>query len=65
MSARLEINLVEAKNLLQKNKLKKNNCFARIYLGNEKQKTKIIENSNDPIWNEIFVLYVYIFYLIF
>jgi len=62
---RLEVTVVAAKNLLQKNKLKKNNCFIRIYLGNQKQKTKTIENSNDPEWKEVFVLYVYsIFYFI-
>lgn len=55
---RLEITVVEATNLLQKNKLKKNNSFARIYLGNQKQKTRIIKNSNDPKWKEVFVLYV-------
>jgi hypothetical protein len=62
---RLEVTVVAAKNLLQKNKLKKNNCFIRIYLGNQKQKTKTIENSNDPEWKEVFVLYVNsIFYFI-
>jgi len=62
---RLEVTVVAAKNLLQKNKLKKNNSFIRIYLGNQKQKTKTIENSNDPEWKEVFVLYVYsIFYFI-
>lgn len=62
---RLEVTVVAAKNLLQKNKLKKNNSFIRIYLGNQKQKTKTIENSNDPEWKEVFVLYVNsIFYFI-
>ncbi len=55
---RLEVTVVAATNLLQKNKLKKNNSFARIHLGNQKRKTKTIEKSNDPEWKEIFVLYV-------
>jgi hypothetical protein len=63
--ALLEVTVVEATNLLQKNKLKKNNSFVRLYLGNKNQKTNVIKNSNDPTWNEVFVLYVYfLFYLI-
>jgi len=62
---RLEVSVVAATNLLQRNKLKKNNSFARINLGNQKQKTKTIEKSNDPEWKEVFSLYVYsIFYFI-
>jgi Ca2+-dependent lipid-binding protein len=56
--ARLEVTVVEATNLLQENKSRKNNSFARIYLGNQKERTRTIENSNDPQWKEVFGLYV-------
>jgi Ca2+-dependent lipid-binding protein len=56
--ARLEVAVVEARNLLQQNKSRENNSFARIHLGNQKRKTKTIEKSNDPEWKEIFILYV-------
>jgi Ca2+-dependent lipid-binding protein len=62
--ARLEVAVVEATNLLQKTKLK-NNSFIQIYLGNKKQKTRTIENSNNPKWNELFILYVYFLFLFF
>jgi Ca2+-dependent lipid-binding protein len=57
---RLEVNVIAAEDLLQKDKLKKNNSFARIYLGKQKRKTRTIEKSNDPEWKEVFVLYVHL-----
>lgn len=53
--------MVEATNLKQINTLKKNNSFIRVYLGNQKRKTRAIENSNDPEWNAVFTLYAICF----
>jgi hypothetical protein len=54
--ARVEVTVVEATNLKQMHVLKKNNSFIRIYLGNQKQKTRTVEKSNDPQWKEVFTL---------
>jgi Ca2+-dependent lipid-binding protein len=64
--AQVEVTVIEATNLKQNDKLKKNDCYIRIHLNDQKRKTTTIKNSNDPQWNEIFVLYVdllFLFYL--
>ncbi|CAF1386486.1 unnamed protein product [Rotaria sp. Silwood1] len=53
----LEVTIIEGKNLKQKDKLSENDAFIEIYLDdkNQKQKTKVIKNCNNPIWNQSFV----------
>ncbi|CAF1941771.1 unnamed protein product [Rotaria magnacalcarata] len=55
--AQLQITVVEAKNLTQKDTLSENDAFIQIYLDEKhsKQKTKVKQDSNNPIWNESFV----------
>jgi Ca2+-dependent lipid-binding protein len=63
--ARLEVTVVEATNLKQKDKVKENDSFIRIYFHNQKRKTTTIKKSNNPAWNEAFVLYVTFSYFLF
>ena len=58
--AQLQVTVVEAKHLTQKDTLSENDAFIQIYLDekNSKQKSKVKQDSNNPIWNESFVLYV-------
>ncbi|CAF1396618.1 unnamed protein product [Rotaria sp. Silwood1] len=55
--AQLQVNVIEGKNLKQKDRFSGNDAFIEIYLDNihQKQKTKVKQNSNNPIWNESFV----------
>lgn len=56
--AQLQITLVEARNLKQKDTMSENDAYVQIYLDDKKlkQKSKTIQNSNNPVWNQIFVL---------
>jgi Ca2+-dependent lipid-binding protein len=61
MADRLQVTVVEARDLREKDPNKKNSSFVQIYLVNkthQKPKTKIIQKSNDPKWNDEFFLYV-------
>jgi Ca2+-dependent lipid-binding protein len=61
MADRLQVTVVEARDLREKDPNKKNSSFVQIYLVNkthQKLKTKIIEKSNEPKWNDEFFLYV-------
>ncbi|CAF4347533.1 unnamed protein product, partial [Rotaria magnacalcarata] len=55
--AQLQVTVVEAKNLTQKDTLSENDAFIQIYLDEKhsKQKTTVKQDSNNPIWNESFV----------
>ncbi len=56
--AQLQITVVEGRNLKQKDTFSENDAYVKIYLDdkNQKQKSKTKQNSNNPTWNESFVL---------
>ena len=56
--AQLQVTVVEARNLLKKDRLSDNDPFVKLYLDNKElsQKTKTKKNSKNPQWNETFVL---------
>jgi Ca2+-dependent lipid-binding protein len=56
--AQLQITVVEARNLEQKDTFSENDVYVQIYLDDKKQqqKTKTKQNSNNPMWNESLVL---------
>lgn len=60
----LEVFVIEGRNLTQKDEFSENDAFIKIYLDdkNQTQKTKVIHNSNNPIWNQSFVLYFHIIF---
>lgn len=65
--AQLQVTIIEGRNLKQKDKFSEDDAFIEIYLDEKKlkQKTKVIHNSNNPIWNETFVLYVFLNIILF
>lgn len=56
--AQLQITVVEARNLKQKDTMSENDPYVQIYLDDKKlkQTSKTKQNSNNPIWNQVFVL---------
>lgn len=56
--AQLQVTLVEARNLKQKDTFSEDDAYVQMYLDdkNVKQKSKVKQNSNNPTWNESFVL---------
>jgi Ca2+-dependent lipid-binding protein len=56
--AQLQITLIEGRNLKQKDTFSENDAYVTMYLDdkNQKQKSKTKQNSNNPTWNESFVL---------
>ncbi len=56
--AQLQITVVEGRNLKQKDTFSENDAYVKIYLDdkNQKQKSKTKQNSNNPTWNQSFVL---------
>ncbi len=56
--AQLQVTVVEARNLKQKDTFSENDAYVQIYLDDkkQKQKSKAKQNSNNPTWNESFVL---------
>ena len=50
--------VVEAAGLAPKDGRGLNNPYAKIVLGDRKVKTKTEPETNNPVWNESFVLYV-------
>lgn len=56
--AQLQVTLVEARNLKQKDAMSENDPYVQIYLDDKKlkQTSKAKQNSNNPVWNQVFVL---------
>ena len=56
--AQLQVTLVEAKNLKQKDTLSANDAYVQIYFDDkkQKQKSKVKQNSNNPGWHQSFIL---------
>ncbi|CAF1263796.1 unnamed protein product [Rotaria sordida] len=55
--AQLQVTVVEGRNLKKKDLFSESDPFVQIYLDDkkQKQKTKVISNTKNPYWNEIFV----------
>ncbi|CAF1216345.1 unnamed protein product [Adineta steineri] len=53
----LEVIIVEGRNLKQKDTFSENDAYVKVYLDDksQKQKSKTIQNSNNPKWNQSFV----------
>ena len=55
----LEVTIVAGRNLKNCDVIGKNDAYVEVYLNeNEKQRTPIVRNTNDPTWNAKFTLYV-------
>ena len=56
--AQLQVNLIEGRDLKQKDTFSPNDTYVHIYLDEKKhkQKSRVENNTNNPIWNETFVL---------
>jgi Ca2+-dependent lipid-binding protein len=56
--AQLQVTVVEARNLKQKDTFSESDGYVKVYLDdkNQKQKSKTKQNSNNPTWNESLVL---------
>jgi Ca2+-dependent lipid-binding protein len=56
--AQLQVTVVEARNLKQKDTFSESDGYVNVYLDdkNQKQKSKTKQNSNNPTWNESFIL---------
>ena len=55
----LEVTIVEGRHLKDEDIAGKNDAYVELYLDKDyKQRTTTVQNSNDPIWNEKFTLYV-------
>jgi len=56
--AQLQVTLVAGRHLKQKDTFSENDPYVEIYLDDKhlKQKSKTIQNSNNPTWHESFVL---------
>lgn len=56
--AQLQVTLVEGRNLKQKDTFSENDAYVQMYLDDkhQKQKSKVIQNSNNPKWNQSIVL---------
>lgn len=50
----LTVTIFEAKDLKDKDLIGKNDAYIELTLGENKQRTSEIKNSNDPVWNETF-----------
>lgn len=58
---RLRVTVVEAAKLADKDKTDFNDPYVEVYIdAKKKQKTSTINNTERPIWNETFELYVMI-----
>ncbi len=57
--AQLQVTVVQGRNLKKKDLFSDNDAFVEMYLDdkNQKQKTKVKQNSKTPQWNQTFVLY--------
>lgn len=56
--AQLQVNLIEGKNFKQKDTFSQNDSYVQIYLDEKrhKQKSRVQRNTNNPTWNQTFVL---------
>ena len=53
----LQVTIVEGRHLKDEDIVGKNDAFVEVYLDKEyKQRTKTVNNSNDPKWDEKFTL---------
>ncbi|KAI8375009.1 C2 domain-containing protein, partial [Choanephora cucurbitarum] len=49
------LRLVEARNLHDEDLIGQNDAFVELYIDEDyKQKTSVVDNSNNPVWNETF-----------
>lgn len=54
----LQVTIVEGRHLKDEDIVGKNDAFVEVYLDKEyKQRTKTVNNSNDPKWDEKFTLW--------
>jgi Ca2+-dependent lipid-binding protein len=56
--AQLQVTIIEGTNLKKKDFFSESDPFVQIYLDDkqQKQKTKVKNNTKDPQWNQTFVL---------
>jgi Ca2+-dependent lipid-binding protein len=61
MSNTLQVTIVEGRDLKDKDFLRKDDAFVEIYLDKDyKQRTTVVKDTDNPTWNETFILYVYL-----
>ena len=55
----LEVTIVAGRHLKDEDIAGKNDAYIELYLDKDyKQRTTTVHNSNDPVWNEKFTLFV-------
>ncbi|CAF1398603.1 unnamed protein product [Adineta steineri] len=60
LNGRLEVITAEGRSLKDRNIIGQNDAYVEIYLDKKyKQRTKIIKNSNNPVWNERFTFNIH------
>lgn len=53
----LRVTIIEGRQLKDADIVGQNDAFVEVYLDKKyKQRTKTIQNSNNPVWNETFTL---------
>ncbi|CAF0863967.1 unnamed protein product [Adineta ricciae] len=56
----LEVIIVEGRNLKDRDIIGQNDAYVEIYLDKKyRQRTKIVKNSNSPVWNERFTFNIH------
>jgi Ca2+-dependent lipid-binding protein len=57
--AQLRVTVIEGKNLTKKDLFSESDSYVQIYLNDQKPgyKTKVKRNSQNPQWNQRFILY--------
>ncbi|OBZ91938.1 Synaptotagmin-5 [Choanephora cucurbitarum] len=51
----LQVTVIEARNLHDEDLVGQNDAFVELYIDEDyKQKTSVVDNSNNPVWNETF-----------
>ncbi len=60
----LEVTVIEGRNFEKKDYYSENDAYVEIYLDdkNQKQKTKVKNNCQNPRWNQTFFLYEFILF---
>jgi Ca2+-dependent lipid-binding protein len=57
MSGTLKVTIIEGRNLKDKDFLRKDDAYIEIYLDKDnRQKTTTIKDTDNPTWNETFIL---------
>ncbi|KAJ3050145.1 hypothetical protein HK097_008870 [Rhizophlyctis rosea] len=57
--SRLEVRLLEARNLKDEDTIGQNDAYIELWLDEDyKQRSSVVNNSNNPTWNETFTLQV-------